>query len=201
MGRRLGRSALSLTIDAILNALADAGLTMDQVDGLVTYPGGGTAFGAAFSGPALIDVCDALGLRPRFLLGNFEGPAQLGPIASGSFAVSGGMARHVVVYRTVTEGSARHEARAAPGVPGPAVEWITAFGGGPAPIGYALLAQRHFHEFGTTREQLGQIALNARAARGAEPAGRLDGPPDPPGLPGGTDDRVPALPLRLRRPL
>jgi acetyl-CoA acetyltransferase len=178
VGRQLGRSALSLTLDAITSAVADAGLTMEQVDGLVTYPGGGTALGPGFSGPPLIDVYDALGLSPRFLLGNFEGPAQLGPIASGSLAISGGLARHVVVYRTVTEGSARRAARDAgpQPAPGPPSPWIDAFGGGPAPIGYALLAQRHFHEFGTTRDQLAQIALTARAHARLNPRAVLRDP-------------------------
>ena len=47
---------------------------------------------------------------------------------------------------------------------------MTPFGGGPAPIGYALLARRHFHEYGTTREQLAQIALTAHAHAALNPA-------------------------------
>ena len=35
-----------------------------------------------------------------------------------------------------------------------------------------MMAQRHFHEFGTTREQLGQIALNARRNAALQPARR-----------------------------
>jgi acetyl-CoA acetyltransferase len=160
VGRRLGRSPLSLTIDAISAAVADAGLSFADVDGVATYPGGGTSLGPGFAGPPLVDVYDSLGIQPRFLMGNFEGPAQLGPLLNGGLAISGGLARHVVVYRTVTEGSARRAARKAGQQSG---DWITAFGGGPAPIGYALLARRHFHAHGTTREQLAQIALTARA--------------------------------------
>jgi acetyl-CoA acetyltransferase len=68
------------------------------------------------------------------------------------------------VYRTVAEGSGRAAwpKNGAGGAKTPQAPWITAFGGGPAPIGYALLARRHFHEYGTSREQLGQIALTAR---------------------------------------
>jgi acetyl-CoA acetyltransferase len=175
VGRRLGRTALALTLDAITAAIADAGLSFGDIGGLTTYPGGGTSVGPGFGGPALADVYDALGLDVDFLMGNFEGPAQLGPVVSGSLAISAGLTRHVVVFRTVTEGSARNRARtgnerapagrrAAPATgaadgPGP---WITAFGGGPAPLSYALLARRHFHEYGTSREQLAQIALTAR---------------------------------------
>lgn len=163
VGRHLGRSPLALTLDAITAAIADAGLTVDEVGGIATYPGGGTALGAGFAGPALIDVYDALGMDVDVMIGNFEGPAQLGPILTGSLTVHAGLARHVVVYRTVTEGSARYAARARNERPaGGTTPWITPFGEGPAPLGYGLLARRHFHEYGTTREQLAQIALTAR---------------------------------------
>jgi acetyl-CoA acetyltransferase len=168
IGRCLERSPLSLTLDAIQAAVADAGLTLNDVTGLAAYPGGGSSIGTAFAGPSLAELYDALGLRVDYMMGNFEGPAQLGPVLNASLAISAGLARHVVVYRTVTEGSARQAALAAPTPAGPGrppvgpPPWITAFGEGPAPVGYALLARRHFNEFGTTREQLAQIALTAR---------------------------------------
>lgn len=167
VGRRLGTTPLALTVDAVTAALADAGLSAGDVHGLATYPGGGTALGPGFAGPSLAELYDTLGLDVDFMLGNFEGPAQLGPILSAGLAINAGLARHVVVYRTVTEGSARQQAKAAaagaqPRTPAGPSPWITPFGGGPAPLAYALLARRHFHEHGTTREQLAQIALTAR---------------------------------------
>ena len=177
IGRALGRSPLSLTVDAIRAATADAGLTLDEVTGLAAYPGGGSSIGMAFAGPSLADVYDALGLRVDYLMGNYEGPAQLGPLLNASLAISAGLARHVVVYRTVTEGSARRVARAANRQPPSGTSpWITAFGDGPAPVGYALLARRHFDEFGTTREQLAQIALTARKHAQLNPAAVMRDP-------------------------
>jgi len=174
IGRRLGRSPLALTLDAITAAVADAGLSLDEIGGLATYPGGGTSVGPGFGGPSLADVYDALGLEVDFMMGNFEGPAQLGPVINGSLAISAGLTRHVVVFRTVTEGSARYGRAGAGGrvkdnPVGGTSPWITAFGGGPAPLAYALLARRHFHEYGTTREQLAQIALTARKHAGLNP--------------------------------
>jgi acetyl-CoA acetyltransferase len=166
IGRRLQRSALSLTTEAIGAAIADAGLSPTDIDGLAAYPGGGTSMNPGFAGPALAEVYDALGLIPGYLMGNFEGPAQLGPILNGCLAISAGLVSHVVIYRTVTEGSARAAARRPAERAEPAttnsMPWINAFGAGPAPVGYALLARRHFHEYGTSRAQLGQIALTAR---------------------------------------
>jgi acetyl-CoA acetyltransferase len=163
VGRRLARSPLSLTLDAVTAAVADAGLAPRDIDAVATYPGGGSALGAGFAGPSAAEVYDALGIEPELLMGNFEGPAQLGPVLNACLAVRAGLARHVVVYRTVTEGSSRSKAkRAAAEGRGPLGPWITPFGGGPAPLAMALLARRHFHEFGTTRQQLAQIALVAR---------------------------------------
>ena len=170
IGRRLGRSALALTLDAITAAVADAGLSLDEIGGLAAYPGGGTSVGPGFGGPSLADVYDALRLDVDFMMGNFEGPAQLGPVVSGSLAISAGLTRHVVVFRTVTEGSVRDQARAMDQRPASGTSpWITGFGGGPAPLGYALLARRHFHEYGTSREELAQIALTARKHAGLNP--------------------------------
>jgi acetyl-CoA acetyltransferase len=163
IGRRLERSALSLTTEAVSAALGDAGLRATDIDGLASYPGGGTAVNPGFAGPALAEVYDAMGFSPSYLMGSFEGPAQLGPVLNGCLAISAGLASHVVIYRTVTEGSARAAVRRLPApIPGASTPEINPFGGGPAPVGYALLARRHFHEYGTTRAQLGQIALTAR---------------------------------------
>ena len=167
VGRPLERSPLSLTLDAVTAAVADAGLTAGDIRGLATYPGGGSGLGAGFAGPPLTEVYDALGLELDFMLGGFEGPAQLGPVLSGCLAVSAGLARHVVVYRTVTEASARQAGRTTgatgpAGPPVPASGWPAPLERGPAPVDYALLARRHFHDYGTTREQLAQVALTAR---------------------------------------
>jgi len=163
VGRRLDRSPLSLTVDAITAAVSDAGLSPRDIGAVATYPGGGTALGAGFAGPSAAEVYDALGLDVDLLMGNFEGPAQLGPVLNACLIVHAELARHVVVYRTVTEGSARAAAKLAGG-PGavPDAPSIPPFGGTPAPVRMALLAQRHFHDYGTTREQLAQVALVAR---------------------------------------
>jgi acetyl-CoA acetyltransferase len=163
VGRRLDRSPLSLTVDAITSAVADAGLSLRDIGGVATYPGGGSALGPGFAGPSAAEVYDALGLDVDVLMGNFEGPAQLGPVLNACLIVGAGLARHVVVYRTVTEGTARAAAKQA-GVGDPPRDppAIPPFGATPAPVRMALLAQRHFHEYGTRREQLAQIALVAR---------------------------------------
>jgi acetyl-CoA acetyltransferase len=175
VGRRLGRGDLDLTIDAALAAIADAGLTVGDIDGLATYPGGMTGPGlGGFSGPGTPAVQDALRLSLQWHSGGPEGPAQLQAVVNAVMAVSMGLARHVLVYRTVTESTAQGSGRrqgigvGAKGVGG-AQQWSIPFRAYSAANWLALYAQRHFHEFGTTREQMAQIALTARTNAGRNP--------------------------------
>ena len=62
-----------------------------------------------------------------------------------------------------------------------------------------MMAQRHMHEFGTTREQLAQIALNGRANAGSQPERHLPRPDDARRLPERPHGVDAAVPLRLRR--
>ena len=77
VGRRLGRGELDLTVDACLQAIADAGLTRDDIDGLATFPGAGVGTGG-FAGPATPEVQDALRLKLNWHDGGGRGP---GPAA------------------------------------------------------------------------------------------------------------------------
>ena len=73
VGRRLYRDPLELTLDACLAAIADAGLTVADIDGLSTYPGGmGGPLG--FSGGGIVDVHDALRLNLNWYSGGLERP-------------------------------------------------------------------------------------------------------------------------------
>jgi acetyl-CoA acetyltransferase len=106
IGRRLGRSDLDLTVEAAQVAIADAGLTRDDIDGLSTYPGMGTGPGG-FAGPTSPEVQDALGLSLNWHDGGGEGAGQMRAVMTAALAVAAGLARHVLVYRTVSEGSAQ----------------------------------------------------------------------------------------------
>jgi acetyl-CoA acetyltransferase len=171
VGRRLGRGELDLTVEAALAAIADAGLTRDDIDGISTYPGMGAGT-AGFGGPTTPDVQDALGLSLNWHDGGGEGPAQMRAVMTAALAVAAGLARHVLVYRTVTEGSAQGTGgRQGIGVPsgggsmprfGGFMQWSLPFGAASAANWLAMVAQRRMHAFGLTREQMGQIALNGR---------------------------------------
>ena len=100
MGRRLMRDPLSLTVDACLAAVADAGLTLDDIDGLSTYPG---AIGLGMSEGGVTAVEEALRLRPTWTNGGGELPGPGGAVIAAMLAVAGGLCRHVLCFRTVWE--------------------------------------------------------------------------------------------------
>ncbi|MBX3314125.1 MAG: thiolase family protein [Actinobacteria bacterium] len=169
VGRRLGRTGLDLTIEASLRAIADAGLAPADIDGLATYPGS-FPMPPGFSGPGSPDVQDALRLSVNWHRGGIEGPAQLSAIVDAVLAVAAGLCRHVLVYRTVTESTAQGQggregiglSGGGPPKMGGSLQWTIPFRAYSAANWLAMNAQRHMHEFGTTSEQLAQIALNGR---------------------------------------
>jgi acetyl-CoA acetyltransferase len=181
IGRRLGRSDLDLTIEAAEVAITDAGLTRDDIDGLSTYPGMGAGTGG-FAGPTSPEVQDAMGLSLNWHDGGGEGAGQMRAVISAALAVAAGLARHVLVYRTVTEGSAQGTGGrqgiggmggggGGGGVPrfGGFMQWSLPFGAVSAANWLAMVATRRMHEFGLTREQLGAVPINNRANAGLNP--------------------------------
>jgi acetyl-CoA acetyltransferase len=172
IGRRLGRTEIDLTVEAAVRAIEDAGLTREDIDGLSTYPGMGAGT-PGFAGPTTPEVQDALRLRLNWHDGGGEGPAQIRAVIAACLAVGAGLARHVLVYRTVSEGTQQGTGgrqgiggsggggRAVPRFSG-FMQWSLPFGAVSAANWIALVGQRRFHEFGLTREQLAQIALNGR---------------------------------------
>jgi len=170
VGRRLNRDPLALTLDACLEAISDAGLRREDIDGLSTYPGAFSAGAPGFSGAGVTEVQDALRLELDWYSGGLEQPGQLGSIINACAAISAGLARHVLCFRTVWESTAQGGGgRRGIGSGGGggfrasgAMQWTLPFGAASAAVWIAMMAQRHFHEYGTTREQLAWIALSGR---------------------------------------
>ena len=180
VGRRLGRTGLDLTIDAALAAIADAGLTPADIDGIATYPGAGGSrrrllrsghprgAGRAAAGGELAHRRDRGGRPARRRRQRRDGGG-------------GRLARHVLVYRTVTESTEQGSGGRlgiglggggrGGGVPriGGSMQWSIPFRAYSAANWLAMVAQRYFHTYGTTAEQMAMIALNARRNAGLNP--------------------------------
>lgn len=181
VGRRLNRPALDLTIEATLRALDDAGLKPSDIDGICCWPG--RMEHAPGMGPtAVMEVKEALGLKLNWYYGGAEGPAQLSSVMMASMAVATGLARHVLVFRTLIEATLQTpERRASQQAPvngriSGSNSWMAPFKAPSAANWLAMVAQRRVHEFGLTREQLAQVALNSRRNAQLNPDAIMRGP-------------------------
>jgi acetyl-CoA acetyltransferase len=173
IGRRLGRDPLQLTVDACIAAVDDAGLTLADIDGLTTYPGSSMA-GNGFSGAGLRDIHDALGINLNWAAGGVEYPGQLGAVVDAMLAVAGGLANHVLCWRSIWEGTAQGTGRRKGyGVPTGTrptgqLGWQLPYGASAANLA-GLQIRARMERFGLTREQLGQIAIVQRAHANLNP--------------------------------
>ncbi|MCW1404087.1 thiolase family protein [Novosphingobium sp. MW5] len=164
VGVRLTRSPMGLTMDAIKQALDDAGLTMDQIDGVASYPGRMATF-LGFSPIGVDEVIETCGIKARWHMGGGEIPAQLSAIAAAVDAVRLGHARHVICFRTVYEAAAMSRPEEFPPLRREYVDglsqWTAPYFAISAACWVGQFAMRQMKRNGMTREQLAQIALNA----------------------------------------
>ncbi len=169
VGRRLMVDPLSLTVDACLEAVADAGLELADIDGLSTYPGP-AGMGMSEGGVAAVE--EALRLQPTWINGGGDLPGQGGAVVAAMLAVASGLCRHVLCFRTVWEssfaalrvggaGSTRASGQSA---------WRMPFGALSAANWIAMNANQYLHRYGAPRQMLGLIALNGRANAARNPA-------------------------------
>ena len=175
--RDSGVSDLSLATEASLAALHDAGLTPADVDGIVrcdmdlVRPG---------------DLMETLGMTRLDYFGETGpgGAAPCGMVAQAVAAILSGQATTVLVFRALNGRSGRRYGAAPPGSGAGAVggqgsydEWFLPYGMLTAGQVFAMVAQRHMIEHGTTAEQLGAIALACRNRANANPAAQMHGRP------------------------
>jgi acetyl-CoA acetyltransferase len=161
IGRRLGRTAVDLTAEAALRAIADAGLDRRDIDGIATGSGYAPAPGA--DPVSTGEIKEALGLSLNWYASSSDS-TQMSALIHACMAVATGQARHVLVFRTVTEASTRatpSTVEVPERVQGP-MQWRVPFNAPSAANWIALIATRYAKEFGLTREQLAAVALNGR---------------------------------------
>lgn len=155
-----GLTLLGLQLQAATRAIENAGLARAQIDGLMPFPGLGTAEEFAAN----------LGLdNLRFAATvNMGGAAPVASLQAAAMAVTSGAASHVLILGgwNAYSGSRTRQAviadtSALPGR-GIARDYYLPYGLTAPPQWYALLARRHMHEFGTRQEHLGAIAVAMR---------------------------------------
>ncbi|WP_328418448.1 acetyl-CoA acetyltransferase [Micromonospora sp. NBC_00389] len=146
-----GRSPVGLMGEATRRALAEVGLHKDDVDGLFTAS-------SYYAMPALT-VAEYLGLRPTYIDSTVVGGGSfISHVGHAAAAIEAGLCSVALITYGSTQRSDRGKLTSL-------AEWspyeqpyglihpISSFG---------LIAQRHMHEFGTTSEQLAEVAVSAR---------------------------------------
>jgi len=182
-------SEYQLAVQSILAAIADAGLTPDDVDGLASF--------AEDRNDATFMAAD-LGL-PELRYASLSwlpgGGGACAALANAAMAVESGAAEAVVVYRSLCQGQFRRFGRGPGNLParvGPPrvphvrratslleahVAFTMPFGMFSPPIAYAMVLQRHMHLFGTTEEHMGHVAVTTRAHAARNPRAVMGGRP------------------------
>ncbi len=151
IGRIENKSNLQLHAEAAYNALEDAGLSIKDVDGLMT------------AGTSTINLGEYLGIQPSFTDTTAVGGSSfIIHIAHAIAAINAGYCETVLVTHGEAGRSARSRAGGNASDPGPQYEIPYGFIG--APINYAMAACRYMHEYGEdrTRQAMAEIAVATR---------------------------------------
>lgn len=166
MGQALpGMTAADVMAEAALTALADAGVRVEEVDGV---------FASTTQIPwASVTLAEDLGVRPRYSDSTMIGGASpMAHLNHARAAIAAGLCEVAVIAYGSTQRSV--------GRAGASVQEVDPWEAPykpPLPMApYALAAARHMHEYGTTAEQLAWVAVSARrwAQRRGAPAWSRD---------------------------
>ena len=156
------RTPLGIIANVARDAIADAGLKKSDVDGLLT--------GWALSDYSVLwpsVVADYLHIHPSYVNQvELGGASAAGMVWRAAAAIQGGMCNTVLCVL----GDRRARARQMPPFPSIEAEFDAPYGLIAANPGYALIAQRHKHEYGTTAEQMAKVAVDQRKSACRNPA-------------------------------
>jgi len=153
MGTVPHKSALQLHAEAARNAIADAGLTKNDIDAVFSA-------GRVFS----TETAEYLGIRPRYIDGTSVGGCSfIQHCQHAMAAINAGLCEVALI----THGESGRSRLGMPSMKSEKDSLIWQFEvpyGIVFPFtGYAFIATRHMHEFGTTQEQLAEVAVATRA--------------------------------------
>jgi acetyl-CoA acetyltransferase len=174
MGKVYGRSAPEFAAEAIRLAVADAGLTFDEIDGLLISPG--------LSGGLSITLAAQVGLYDLPLLSvvNAFGSSASAMVQIAAFAIAAGHANAVVCVFADATLQPRSRTGAAYSGSGRQLKGIRSLGAAAgmsgAPSTYALAARRHMQAYGTNEEHFAAVAVATRDWAADNPYAQLRDP-------------------------
>ena len=144
-------SPMDLIGQATLAALDDCGLKLQDIDGIFC------AMSQARMGP--MAVAEYLGLKPSFYDGTIIGGSSfMTHIAHAQVALEAGLCKVALVCYGSTQRSVSRAAASRPEYN----YYETPYRPFNPPTAYAMAASRYMHQYGTTREDLAQVAVSAR---------------------------------------
>jgi acetyl-CoA acetyltransferase len=152
-------------------ALEDAGLQLSEVDGLF-------AAGMGMGAMGIISLAEYLNLKPSYIDGtNIGGSSFVAHVNHAAAAIHAGLCEVALILYGST--SASHSVAIGTGGTGGVRDAAGSFVSpyGMTTVGsYALVAQRHMHEYGTTSEQLAEIAVTMRRHASLNPNAKMRKP-------------------------
>jgi acetyl-CoA acetyltransferase len=165
IGKVPDKPAIMLHAEAARAALAEAGLTKDDVDGLFT------------AGVSTTEVGEYLGIEPKVTDNTSVGGSSFViHIAHAASAIATGRCEVALVTHGES-GRSRVGMARPPITPDSLRGQFEAPYGLPQPVGaYAMACSRHMHQFGTTKEQLAEIAVATRKWAGLNPKAYMRDP-------------------------
>ncbi len=151
-------------------ALADAGLRLEDVDGL---------FGATMTMGAMgmVQLSEYLNIKPRYLDGtNIGGSSFVSHVAHAGAAIHAGLCDvALIVYGSTAASDAMAIGTGSAGGRDPSAAFVSPYGM-TLVSSYAMVAKRHMFEFGTRSEQLADIAVSTRHHASLNPDAKMRQP-------------------------
>ena len=150
LGRLSHLSRLGLHADAARRAVADAGLRLRDVDGIFS----------TVAGPN--ELSEYLGLVPRYVDStSVGGCSYMVMVRHAAAAIAAGMCSVALIVHGES-GRSRIDTALEVAPASPAGQFEAPFGAAGAPTTFSIPVLRHFHQYGTTREQMAHVPASTR---------------------------------------
>jgi acetyl-CoA acetyltransferase len=167
--KNIGRSERQIALEAIQLALADAGLSPEGVDGLVRFD---------MESTSEVEIARNLGIPNLRFFGEvgYGGGGGCAAVGHAAMAIETGWARTVVCWRARNRGSGGRPWAGTGNRVGGDAQFYLPFGLVRPADQIAMLARRHMHEYGSTSEQLGAVAVAFRKHAARNPHAQMREP-------------------------
>lgn len=155
-GQSMGLTILQHQALAAKRALDDAGIDKGEIDAIMAVD---------FLGLPSLQVAEYLGIKPRFTDTTVTGGSAFETLVEHAvLGISAGLCDVALITYGSTLWSDRRRVTESGGVDSrmPAAQFETPYGDLSPVSAYALAANRHMHEYGTTSEQLAEVAVSTR---------------------------------------